>query len=456
MSCEQPAISAVRLSKAYRIYNRPQDRLLQIFYRGRRCLYTNFWALKDVSFEVDRGTTLGVIGRNASGKSTLLHLVAGTLYPTDGQVTTRGRVSALLELGTGFNPEFSGRENALLNAVVFGLSPSEIEERFEDIVAFADIGDFLDRPVKTYSGGMVVRLAFAVAISVDPDILIIDEALAVGDMGFQRKCYRRINELREKGVTCLFVTHDTGVIRSLCDQAMLLEKGSILEMGDTKRVADSYVRLLLGGDGGPAAAELEISSVPSMMDGSEDTPSAVFGEPRFAAIPAELRFDVSESQDPPIQGHMRAYVAKSVLLDETGDVAHNMYVGRVYRIRSLICFREEVDHFLYGVLIRDRLGQDIFGDSVPSPTLQIGEDFKPGDSAVIDAVFRADTRQDTYFITLGIANLAKTDQFFYAMDVLQMRLEPLEFKVFGVTNLQHRFEGRRLAGAPSSAVTGEV
>jgi len=450
----EPAISATDLAKAYRIYARPQDRLLQVLYRRRKRLYTNFWALEDVSFDVPRGTTLGVIGRNGSGKSTLLQLVAGTLQPTRGQVLTRGRVSALLELGSGFNYDFTGRENAQLSAAVLGLTPEEVEERFDEIVAFADIGDFLDQPVKTYSSGMVVRLAFAVAISVDPDILIVDEALAVGDMGFQRKCYRRINELRERGVTCLFVTHDTGTIRSICDHAMLLERGRILEMGDTKHVADCYVRLLLGEETGvearvPATAAGPAPAIAPTGSGRAD----VFSEPHFSAIPKELRFDAAEPRDPPVQGDLRAYVAKSVLLDDAGEVAHNLHVGQYFCIRSLLRFHGAVDHFHYGVLVRDRFGHDIFGDSAQSLRLGLGQDFGPKDAVVIDTVIRADLRQDTYFITLGIESFAHTERFFYAMDAMQLRLEPVGSGVFGVAQLPHQFEAERSSRAdvPTSA-----
>jgi lipopolysaccharide transport system ATP-binding protein len=447
----EPAIAAAGLSKAYRIYARPQDRLLQVLYRRRKRLYRDFWALEGVSFEVERGTTLGVIGRNGSGKSTLLQLVAGTLHPTRGQVTTRGRVSALLELGTGFNYEFTGRENVLLNAAVFGLTPGEIEAKFGDIVAFADIGEFLGRPVKTYSSGMVVRLAFAVAISVDPDILIVDEALAVGDMGFQRKCYRRINEMREKGVTCLFVTHDTGTIRSLCDKAMLLERGRVLEMGDTKHVADCYVRLLLGEEADGDAPESVTTAPQAPLHAGEEP--GVLAEPGFSAVPKELRFDISEGHDPPVQGNLRAYVARSVLLDESGEVAHNTYVGQHFRVRSLIRFHDAVDHFLYGVLVRNRFGQDLFGDSAQSANLGIGQDFGPQDAVVVDTVIRGDLRQDTYFISLGIESFSRGERFFYAMDTMQLRLEPVGTGVFGLAQLPHRFEAKRLryADAPSSA-----
>src|SRR5690606_26363765 len=197
MFSDSTAISVAGLSKCFHLYEKPRDRLLQMFSFGRRQYYSEFWALRDVSFEVRRGETIGVVGRNGSGKSTLLQMICGTLTPTAGTISTNGRIAALLELGAGFNPEFTGRENVYLNAAILGLSRQETDERFDDIAAFADIGDFIDQPVKMYSSGMYVRLAFAVAINSTPDILIVDEALAVGDVRFQYKCMRRIKDIQD-------------------------------------------------------------------------------------------------------------------------------------------------------------------------------------------------------------------------------------------------------------------
>lgn len=211
-----------------------------------RGAYRDFWALRDISFNVRRGESVGIIGRNGSGKSTLLQLIAGTLQPSDGSIKKIGRVAALLELGSGFNPDFTGRENVHLNAAVLGLSKEEIDERFDDIVEFAGIGDFLDQPVKTYSSGMMVRLAFSVTIAVKPDILIVDEALAVGDIGFQRRCFRRIDELKERGCTFLFVSHDINAVTNLCDRAVLLEQGRILAIDDPKICGNIYQQKIFG------------------------------------------------------------------------------------------------------------------------------------------------------------------------------------------------------------------
>ena len=240
----EPALRAENLSKTYQIYRRPHHRLQQMLWRGRRRFFEEFSALSDVSFDVARGETMGIVGRNGSGKSTLLQIIAGTLTPTAGRVEVSGRVAALLELGSGFNPDFTGRENVYLNASILGLTRQEIDARYEEIVSFADIGDFMDQPVKTYSSGMYVRLAFATAVNVSPDVLIVDEALAVGDESFQRKCFARIKSIQEGGGTILFVSHSAASVVQLCDRAMLLDRGERLLCGRPKLVVSKYQTLL--------------------------------------------------------------------------------------------------------------------------------------------------------------------------------------------------------------------
>lgn len=252
MSSDQVAIKVDGLSKCYHIYNQPQDRLKQAVLPRLQKLsgvapvnyFREFWALQDVSFEVKKGETVGIIGRNGSGKSTLLQLICRTLSPTIGSVKTNGRIAALLELGSGFNPEFTGQENVYLNGAVLGLTKEEIDSRFDAIAAFADIGDFIQQPVKTYSSGMVVRLAFAVQAMIDPDILVVDEALAVGDEKFQRKCFARLEELKSKGTAILFVSHSGGQIVELCDGALLLENGRRLMYSRPLQVVRAYQKLI--------------------------------------------------------------------------------------------------------------------------------------------------------------------------------------------------------------------
>jgi ABC-type polysaccharide/polyol phosphate transport system ATPase subunit len=238
-------ISVRNVGKMYRIYDRPQDRLKHmLLWRFGRHYGHEFWALRNVSFEVRRGETVGIIGRNGSGKSTLLQIIAGTLAPTEGEVQVKGRVAALLELGSGFNPEFTGRENVYLNGAILGLSREEIDARFDDIAAFADIGEFIDQPVKFYSSGMVVRLAFAVQAHVSPDILIVDEALAVGDIAFQHKCTRHIKKLIDNGTTFLFVSHSTSSIKSLCSRGLWLDGGQMHYYGSAGVAVEKYLAFM--------------------------------------------------------------------------------------------------------------------------------------------------------------------------------------------------------------------
>jgi homopolymeric O-antigen transport system ATP-binding protein len=249
-SISDSTIRVSNISKCYQIYDRPQDRLKQslvprlqrIIGQPPKQYHREFWALKDVSFEVKRGETVGIIGRNGSGKSTLLQIICGTLAPTSGAVETHGRISALLELGSGFNPEFTGRENIYMNGAILGLSQEEIDSRFDDITAFADIGQFIEQPVKTYSSGMFVRLAFAINIMSEPKIMIVDEALSVGDMNFQAKCMTALTRIQEKGATILFVSHDINSVKSLCSSAVYLEHGKVVATGPAPEVTEHYVR----------------------------------------------------------------------------------------------------------------------------------------------------------------------------------------------------------------------
>ena len=235
------AIRADGLGKCYQIYDRPQDRLKQTIFRGRKQFYREFWALQDVSLEVMKGETVGIIGRNGSGKSTLLQLLAGTLAATTGDMRINGRVAALLELGAGFNPDFTGRENVYMNGAILGISRPEIERRFDDIARFADIGDFIDQPIKTYSSGMIVRLGFSVSINVDPDILIVDEALAVGDMAFQFKCLERLESLTKGGTTLLFVSHSMDMVKTFCNRVVYLREGRVEGRGPPEEMAEKYL-----------------------------------------------------------------------------------------------------------------------------------------------------------------------------------------------------------------------
>ena len=273
-----PAIEVVGLGKRYEIYERPHQRLLQTILRGRRTFYREFWAVSDVTLSVRRGETVGLVGRNGSGKSTLLQLVAGTLHPTTGTVRTSGRIAALLELGSGFNPEFTGRENVYLNGAILGISRREMSEAFAAIEAFADIGDFNDQPVKTYSSGMMVRLAFSVAVHVTPDVLIVDEALGVGDTAFQSKCLARIREMQRSGVAILLVSHAPNTIIEFCDRAAYVDRGRVVAVGNCREILEHYTNDIVAGAGGtPLPAPRRASPAQSTPAIDERAPSRASG-----------------------------------------------------------------------------------------------------------------------------------------------------------------------------------
>jgi lipopolysaccharide transport system ATP-binding protein len=370
MSSNDVAIRVQGLSKCYEIYTVPRDRLKQFVLPPLQRLvgqpskkyFREFWALKDVSFEVKKGETIGIIGRNGSGKSTLLQMICGTLNPTSGSIQTHGRVAALLELGSGFNPEFTGRENVYMNAAVLGLSTAQIDARFDDIAAFADIGDFIEQPVKTYSSGMMVRLAFAVIAHVDADILVVDEALSVGDAFFAQKCMRFIRAFIEAG-TVLFVSHDTGAVVNLCNKGILLNHGQVVETGTPKDIAERYL-----------AALCEVNQ---KVDGIQ--PDEIIPPTQQLADPGEYR-DVRDSLvnsstlrndievfkfEPHLAGFGTgdAKIISVRLLDQDG-VPLSWIIGGENVILEIRCrANKELIRPVVGFDFKDRLGQTIFGDN---------------------------------------------------------------------------------------------
>ena len=274
------AIDVNGLAKVYRIFRSPPDRLKQVLWRGNRKFYDEFWALHPISFQVKRGECVGFLGKNGSGKSTLLQMIAGTLDPSHGSFNVAGRLSALLELGAGFNPEFTGRENVILSGALLGISAAEMKERLPAILEFSELGAFINKSVKTYSSGMYVRLAFSAAIHVEPEVLVVDEALSVGDAAFQYKCLKRIRELRERGMSILFVTHDTGAVRTLCDRVLWLDSGNLISQGPAVEVADQYDSFMRQKAGiGEAAAAAALSGGGS----KEQVEGKVEDDTRYAA-----------------------------------------------------------------------------------------------------------------------------------------------------------------------------
>jgi len=367
MSSDETAIKASHIGKCFQIYDQPRDRLKQFLFprlqrmagQSPRQYFREFWALKEVSFEIRKGETVGIIGRNGSGKSTLLQMICGTLNPTHGTITTRGRIAALLELGSGFNPEYTGRENVYMNAAVLGLTTKEIDERFDDIAAFADIGDFIEQPIKTYSSGMYVRLAFAVIAHVDADILVIDEALAVGDAFFTQKCMRFLRSFMKNG-TVLFVSHDTASIQSLCNRAIWLEKGRIMQEGSPKEVCESYLEASYEARQGKSVQK-HIGPV------QKQDKTQPLKDQRLEFINASnLRNDLHVLQFNATSasfGKGGAQICDVQLLDEHEHPLAWIVGGEKIRLRIVARVLHEFDRPVIGFYVKDRLGQALFGDN---------------------------------------------------------------------------------------------
>jgi lipopolysaccharide transport system ATP-binding protein len=364
-------IKVENLCKCYQIYEKPRDRLYQMLMRGHRQYYREFWALRDVSFEIQKGETVGIIGRNGSGKSTLLQMVCGTLNPTSGSIRTSGRIAALLELGSGFNPEFTGRENVYTNGAVLGLSENEIDSCFDDIAEFADIGEFIERPVKTYSSGMMVRLAFAVQATIEPDILIVDEALAVGDEKFQRKCFARLEALKNNGTSILFVSHSGPQIVELCDRAILLEQGRRLMCAKPMQVVRAYQKLIYAPreeqirlaqeyqamDQRQVAGEESGAKISAKKDSVPDSPSAVLAQDHFdpGLVPETTTVY-------PVQG---AEIQAIEILDTEGRAVNVLRLGGEYQFVVTGRFLADIQRVYFGIHIRSISGAVITGQRYP-------------------------------------------------------------------------------------------
>lgn len=375
-----PPIRLDAISKCYRIFQNPQDRFKQALLDrfqgvlGKKSgspLYREHWALREVSFEVQPGEAVGVLGRNGAGKSTLLQIIAGTVEPTSGTVHTSGRITALLELGSGFNPEFTGRENVFLNAQVLGLSREEALARFDDIASFADIGDFIDQPVKTYSSGMMMRLAFAVQTVLDPNVLIVDEALSVGDAKFQDKCFRKLRNLRESGTTILFVSHDINAVTSFCDHALLLDAGQLVDSGKPIDVSKAYIERLY-------------SEAPTKLMPEERKDSiAEAGPARLSSTPCFAQ-DMTEKKavrDDYRFGDRKVEIVNVAIFDQAGEKTEILVSGDKYRITQTVVAHVPVSDLASGFIIRDKRGVDLFGVTnrtagVEIPRIEAGQIFE--------------------------------------------------------------------------------
>lgn len=336
------AVEFENVSKSYAVYEKPGDRLKELLTFNRRRCHRDFWALRDLNFTVRKGETFCIVGENGSGKSTTLQMIAGILRPSSGRVQVEGRVSALLELGAGFNPEFTGRDNVYLNGSILGLSTKEIDRRYAEIEAFAEIGDFINQPVKTYSSGMVVRLAFAVAINVDPEVLLVDEALAVGDIYFRHRCMRKVHELRSRGVTIVFVSHAIGDVKAIGDRVLWLENGRMVELGHVDTVVPKYLAAMVEKDG----RYLNLA-------------------PPAAAAEAPVRKAAEVIENIPNIDHRhgdgRAEILGIVVLDENANPAHLIMPGGRITVRISVRAKADLARPNVGFMLRNHLGMDFSG-----------------------------------------------------------------------------------------------
>jgi lipopolysaccharide transport system ATP-binding protein len=405
------AIRARGLGKTYRIYSRPHHRLAHTLFPEQTARWAReFHALSGVDLAVHRGETVGIVGRNGSGKSTLLQIICGTLTPTAGELEVNGRIAALLELGAGFNPEFTGRENVFLNGAVMGLERREVLERFDAIAAFADIGDFIEQPVKTYSSGMYIRLAFAVAISSDPAILVVDEALSVGDEAFQRKCFARIEELKRGGCTILFVSHSAGSVVQLCDRAMLLDAGELLFTGSPKATVALYQRLLYAPPERRHNMRQEIRGEdPGRLEeciSKEDSAGAGGARITLAAPDVSERYDPELKPASTVEYESRgARITDPHLVNEAGERVNVLVPGRPYRYRYRVEFSAQARQVHFGMMIKSITGVELFGMSSHAEGQAI-ETIDPGSVYEVEFRFHSHFLPGGYFMNAGVVGEA--------------------------------------------------
>jgi lipopolysaccharide transport system ATP-binding protein len=403
----EPIIRACNLGKCYQIYARPTDRLKQALYRWKRRFYREFWALRDVSFDIHRGEVVGIIGRNGSGKSTLLQIVAGTLVPTVGEVGVHGRVAALLELGSGFNLEFTGRENVYMNGAILGLPQRFMAERFGEIAAFADIGEFIDQPVKIYSSGMVVRLAFAVQTQLEPDVLIVDEALAVGDEAFQRKCFGWFERFRSRGGTLLFVTHGAQTVVQLCDRALLLEQGRLRATGPSKPVVDIYQKLLYGAPDQAEQVRRWLESVGGRVkEGDEAEVEVASAPPAHVPLAAPTPHYDADMIHPAetTYGTGEANISDVAMLDEHGRPVNVLVSGQRCRWRYRVTFRADVRQVNFGMMIKTKEGIEVVGVSSGHLRQRVAQ-VAAGQTAEVCFELSLNVAPGTYFLNSGVSCL---------------------------------------------------
>ncbi len=372
------------VSKVYTIYERPQDRLKQALLRwtGKR-YYHDFWAVKNVSFEVARGESVAIIGRNGAGKSTLLQIIAGTMAPTQGEVEVRGRVAAMLQLGSGFNPEFTGRENVYLSGAVLGITRGEMDARFDDIASFADIGEFLDQPLKTYSSGMQARLAFAVSFSVEPDLMIVDEVLAVGDIGFQQRCVARLRQMRDRGLTLLLVTHSPDSVRSMCSKALLMVQGQAVFFGGADAAVNQYLAMVR-----------EEANREALAEAGEGERGPI---PFRADVPGSTRY-----------GTGRVQFERVRVLDDAGEPRRAFALGETIVLECLVRAHAPTSDLNVSFLLRDITGVDLLGSTTFDERADLPA-LVQGEGLIVRFRFENRLRAGNYGVSMAVNTVSRRD-----------------------------------------------
>ena len=378
---DKNVISVQHLSKMYKLYDKPSDRLKESLGLSRKKKYREHYALHDVNFNIHEGECVGIIGVNGSGKSTILKIITGVLAPTTGEVKVNGRISALLELGAGFNMEYSGLENVYLNGTMIGFSEEEIDAKLDDILAFADIGDYIHQPVKTYYSGMFVRLAFAVAINIDPEILIVDEALSVGDVFFQAKCYHKFEEFKKQGKTILFVTHDLSSVSKYCDRVILLNKGVKLDEGSPKEMVDLYKQLLVGQE-----------PVKQKTDGGEDLAKAAvasISHEHFLPNPNTLEY-----------GDKQAEIVDFAIKDDKGMFTNTIEKGSTFQILMKVRFNEQIQEPIMAYTFKNIRGTELTGTNTLFEKAEVPEP-APGGCCTVTFTQKMDLQGGEYLLSFG-------------------------------------------------------
>jgi len=436
-----PAVQVENLGKCYHLYEKPLSRVADLILPGPAKRYQPFWALRGANFKIEPGQTVGIIGRNGSGKSTLLEMICNTLQPSEGRVKIRGRVAALLELGAGFNPEFTGRENVYMNAAIMGIERALIDEKFSEIEAFANIGDYINHPVSTYSSGMYVRLAFATSIHMDPDILIVDEALAVGDIRFQRKCFREFERFKREGKTILFVTHAVDLIRSYCDSAIFLHQGEIRRQGDPRDVVHDYLDMLFGSDDGATQIAEEVAQQQNAGAHHVESPGELNANSALDGCALRRSYNASEYRWGERHAQIIDYRVTSAA--EVDPVV--VQQGEEITVTMRVVFHQPLADLIYGITLKTLDGTTVYGANtrereIEVPARHAGE--------MVDVSFKLQNHlvQGSYFFSLGVAqnndtvdNLAldrRYDLFSLAIDGGQ--------KDFGLVNLQMQYGEQRV------------